>query len=76
MRQVVTKREQFMERPLTQNIKSNAAPLDLQGYERAGGYQAVRKALQQMTPAQVTDESRARIDARLMTAPRVRRSAS
>lgn len=45
-----------MERPLTKNIKPNAAPLDLQGYEQAGGYQAARKAIQQMTPANVMDE--------------------
>lgn len=43
-----------MDRPLTQNIKPNQQPLDLSGYERAGGYQAVRKVLQQMTPAEVT----------------------
>jgi NADH-quinone oxidoreductase subunit F len=30
--------------------------LDIAGYERAGGYQALRKALQQMTPKQVQEE--------------------
>jgi NADH-quinone oxidoreductase subunit F len=44
-----------MERPLTQNIRPGAEPLSLQEYERAGGYQAVRKALQHMTPAEVTE---------------------
>ena len=44
-----------MERPLTQNIRPSAEPLSLQEYERAGGYQAVRKALQHMTPAEVTE---------------------
>src|SRR5919206_5177934 len=45
-----------MERPLTQHIRPGEEPLSLQEYERAGGYQAVRKALQHMTPADVTDE--------------------
>lgn len=44
-----------MERPLTKNMRPGAEPLDVRGYEQAGGYQAVRKALQQMTPAEVTD---------------------
>ena len=43
-----------MERPLTQHIKPGQEPLDLAGYEQAGGYQAVRKALRQMTPDEVT----------------------
>lgn len=34
-----------MERPLTKNIRVGHEPLSLQEYERAGGYQAVRKAL-------------------------------
>lgn len=42
-----------MERPLTQNIKPGAGPLDLKGYEQAGGYQALRKALK-MAPGEVT----------------------
>src|SRR5919198_1998181 len=48
-----------MERPLTQNIRPGAEPLSLQEYERAGGYQAVRKALQHMTPAEVTEAVKA-----------------
>jgi NADH-quinone oxidoreductase subunit F len=48
-----------MERPLTQNIHPGEEPLSLQEYERAGGYQAVRKALQHMTPAEVTEEVKA-----------------
>src|SRR5918912_4466750 len=48
-----------MERPLTQNIRPDAEPLSLREYERAGGYQAVRKALQHMTPAEVTEEIKA-----------------
>jgi NADH-quinone oxidoreductase subunit F len=45
-----------MERPLTKNIRLGAEPLDLRGYEQAGGYQALRKALQRMTPKQVQEE--------------------
>ena len=43
------------ERPLTANIRAGAAPLDLEGYQRAGGYQAVRKALTTMSPGDVVD---------------------
>jgi NADH-quinone oxidoreductase subunit F len=43
-----------MEKPLTQNIRPNEAPLNLRGYEKAGGYQAVRKALRSMQPQEVT----------------------
>lgn len=43
-----------MERPLTQNIRPNEAPLNLGGYEKAGGYQAARKALRSMQPQEVT----------------------
>ncbi len=48
-----------MERPLTQDIRPGQAPLDLQGYEKAGGYQALRKAIRQMTPQQVQEEVKA-----------------
>jgi NADH-quinone oxidoreductase subunit F len=34
-----------MERPLTADIDLQRGPLDLEGYEKAGGYQALRKAL-------------------------------
>ena len=44
-----------MERPLTKNIRPEEEPLDLKAYEQAGGYQATRKALQGMTPAEVTE---------------------
>jgi NADH-quinone oxidoreductase subunit F len=44
-----------MEQPLTKNIRPGEEPLDLKAYEQAGGYQAVRKALQGMTPAEVTE---------------------
>jgi NADH-quinone oxidoreductase subunit F len=41
-----------MERVLTKNIQDGQPPLDLKGYEKAGGYAAVRKALT-MSPADV-----------------------
>jgi len=43
-----------MERPLTKNIRPGEEPLDLKGYEQAGGYQSVRQALRTMTPEEVT----------------------
>ncbi|NPD69704.1 NADH-quinone oxidoreductase subunit NuoF [Lichenicola cladoniae] len=45
-----------MQRPLTANIRPNAPPPDCAAYERAGGYQAMRRALLQMTPADVVGE--------------------
>src|SRR5919108_5770799 len=44
-----------MEQPLTQNIRRDREPLSLRAYERAGGYEAVRKALRTMTPQEVTE---------------------
>jgi NADH-quinone oxidoreductase subunit F len=44
------------QRPLTANIRSGEPPLDLDGYERAGGYRGLRKALTQMSPAEVMHE--------------------
>jgi NADH-quinone oxidoreductase subunit F len=43
-----------METPLTANIRPDAEPMDLRRYEKAGGYQSVRKALRDMSPQQVT----------------------
>jgi NADH-quinone oxidoreductase subunit F len=43
-----------MERPLTKNIRPGEEPLDLKAYEKAGGYQALRKALRDMAPKEVT----------------------
>lgn len=43
-----------MERPLTKNITPDGEPLSLEAYEKAGGYQSVRTALQHMTPQEVT----------------------
>ncbi len=42
-----------MERPLTQNIRPGEEPLDIDGYEKAGGYQALRKALGNLTPQDI-----------------------
>jgi NADH-quinone oxidoreductase subunit F len=39
-----------MERPLTEHIKPDGSPLSLKEYEQAGGYDALRKALQGMGP--------------------------
>jgi NADH-quinone oxidoreductase subunit F len=44
----------LMECPLTEHIKPDREPLDLQEYERLGGYQALRKAVQTLTPQEVT----------------------
>ncbi len=44
-----------MERPLTEHIKPGRAPMSLAEYEKVGGYQGLRKALQ-MTPRQVLEE--------------------
>ncbi|HUS82862.1 MAG TPA: NADH-quinone oxidoreductase subunit NuoF [Dehalococcoidia bacterium] len=43
-----------METPLTDRIRPGQGPVDLKEYERTGGYQGLRKALQ-MQPAQVID---------------------
>jgi len=44
-----------MEKPLTKNIRPGEEPLDLKAYEHAGGYQALRKVLNGMSPKEVTD---------------------
>jgi len=41
------------ERPLTERIRPDGAPITLSEYEAAGGYQAVRKALGGMSPKDV-----------------------
>jgi NADH-quinone oxidoreductase subunit F len=43
-----------MERPLTEHIEPRKEALDLKGYEGVGGYQALRKALRDMAPGDVT----------------------
>jgi NADH-quinone oxidoreductase subunit F len=44
-----------METPLTSNIQPDRIPFDVKAYERVDGYQGLRKALKEMTPAEVTD---------------------
>lgn len=44
-----------MEKPLTQHIDLSKGPLGLKEYEATGGYQAVRKALKDMEPKEVTE---------------------
>ncbi len=45
-----------MEKPLTEHIKSDKRPLTLKEYEKAGGYQAIRKVLKEgMQPKTVQD---------------------
>jgi NADH-quinone oxidoreductase subunit F len=48
-----------MERPLTQDIRPDGQPLTIDEYERAGGYQALRKTLRDMTPEKVQEEVKA-----------------
>ncbi len=43
-----------MEKPLTQHIKNDGTWLSLKEYEKAGGYQALRKALKS-NPKDVTE---------------------
>ncbi|MGD8393897.1 MAG: NADH-quinone oxidoreductase subunit NuoF [Candidatus Eiseniibacteriota bacterium] len=45
-----------MERPLTRDIPPDGRPLRLRGYERAGGYGALRKALREMAPGEITEQ--------------------
>ena len=44
-----------METPLTSNIQPDRVPLGIKAFERVDGYQGLRKALKEMTPAEVTD---------------------
>lgn len=44
------------EKPLTKDIPADGRALDREGYERVGGYQALRKALRDMTPQKVQEE--------------------
>ena len=44
-----------MERPLTERIRVDGEPLNLEGYEQAGGYAGLRRALR-LTPAEVQEE--------------------
>jgi NADH-quinone oxidoreductase subunit F len=44
-----------METPLTRNISRDGEVCDLKTYERAGGYQALRKALGSMAPHEIVE---------------------
>lgn len=44
------------DRPLTRNIRPGEPPLNLRGYERRGGYRALRRALTAMSPGEVQGE--------------------
>jgi len=44
-----------METPLTKHITPNEPPMSLKEFEKVGGYDAVKKVLKQMTPADVID---------------------
>jgi NADH-quinone oxidoreductase subunit F len=43
-----------MEKPLTQNIRSDGSVVDIASYQTAGGYEGLRKALR-MTPGEVVE---------------------
>ena len=45
-----------METPLTDRIDPEGSPLGLEAYQEAGGYAAAKKALGQMSPAEITEE--------------------
>jgi NADH-quinone oxidoreductase subunit F len=42
-----------MERPLTMHFRPDGQPPTLQEYEHKGGYEAARKALREMTRAEI-----------------------
>jgi NADH-quinone oxidoreductase subunit F len=42
-------------RPLTRNIRPDAEPLDLDAYEKSGGYRALRRALTEFDPQALQD---------------------
>ena len=45
-----------LEKPLTRNMLPDGGFVELQAYERTGGYQAARKALGSMAPKEITEE--------------------
>ncbi len=46
----------LQEKPLTKNIRPGEPPMDVTEYEKAGGYQSVRKALTEHSPREVQEE--------------------
>ena len=49
----------MMEKPLTERMRADGSYFDLESYEKAGGYQAIRKALSGMEPKAVIEEVKA-----------------
>ncbi|MDT8307177.1 MAG: SLBB domain-containing protein, partial [Anaerolineae bacterium] len=47
--------ERLHEKPLTALIPPSREPLDLQAYEAAGGYQAVRRTLGELSPGEIVE---------------------
>ncbi|MDA8090403.1 MAG: NADH-quinone oxidoreductase subunit NuoF [Nitrospiraceae bacterium] len=47
------------QKPLTGNFRADGQPLSLAEYEKTGGYEALRKALQSMSPKEVMEEVKA-----------------
>src|SRR6185503_16531443 len=45
---------EMRELPLTRNIDIHRGPLSLSEYEKAGGYTALRKALKEIAPGDIT----------------------
>ncbi len=54
----------MMDKPLTALIQPDGMPLDIAGYERAGGYQALRKALTMTPEAIIAEVKRSRLRGR------------
>ncbi|MDE1905172.1 MAG: SLBB domain-containing protein [Rhodospirillales bacterium] len=52
------------DRPLTALLQPDGLPLDITGYERKGGYQAMRKALKMAPEAIITEVKRSRLRGR------------
>jgi NADH-quinone oxidoreductase subunit F len=48
-----------MEKPLTQAMRTDGEPPGIKEYERSGGYEALRKALKNMSPHDVIEEVKA-----------------
>ena len=48
-----------MEKVLTKNIRDNREPMWIAEYEKAGGYEAVKKALQEFKPTEVAEKVKA-----------------
>jgi NADH-quinone oxidoreductase subunit F len=44
-----------MEKPLTRYINSGGTPPDLKAYEKSGGYNGVRTAIEKMTPTEIIE---------------------